>query len=95
MRTYTDVDECLLDNGGCRCGTDPSSSCAVCVNIPGAYFCGCLDGHTLDSDNKTCQGIIIILVTRESFIYIASKRIRLFVAVFYFESIAYCVHIQI
>ena len=33
-----DIDECLVDNGGCH-------SDAICTNIPGANTCACKPGY--------------------------------------------------
>ncbi|XP_072913708.1 uncharacterized protein [Hemitrygon akajei] len=43
-RTCADVDECLLDNGGCS---------QRCANIVGSYFCGCHPGYTLRLGSRT------------------------------------------
>ena len=49
LPTYTDIDECEVDNGGCE---------EMCVNTPGSYHCLCPRGFILQDDNHTCEGII-------------------------------------
>ncbi|XP_039274370.2 uncharacterized protein LOC120348319 [Styela clava] len=44
----SDIDECLVDNGGC-----PQS----CVNIPGRFFCTCEEGYFRSTDGTTCLDI--------------------------------------
>uniref|UniRef100_A0A8W8NDF3 Fibrillin-1 n=1 Tax=Magallana gigas TaxID=29159 RepID=A0A8W8NDF3_MAGGI len=41
-----DIDECTEATSGCQ---------QVCTNTPGSYSCSCVVGHTLKSDNKTCE----------------------------------------
>lgn len=41
----SDVDECLITNGGCSQG---------CVNTVGSFYCTCLFGYTLQADGRTC-----------------------------------------
>lgn len=42
---FLDIDECLLDNGGCQ---------EECVNSEGAYHCMCENGFLIDSEDKKC-----------------------------------------
>ena len=43
-----DIDECL------------SSPCDhSCTNTPGSFVCSCNDGHVLDDDGNTCNGVFI------------------------------------
>ena len=44
-----DIDECVVDNGGCN---------QICINTPGSSECVCKDGYALGSDGKTCAGTI-------------------------------------
>ena len=45
---FTDIDECLISNGGCK---------DICLNFPrGSYNCACKQGFVLKSDQKSCQG---------------------------------------
>ena len=46
----SDISECNKENGNCSQG---------CNNTIGSYQCYCEDGYTLDSDEHTCNGIII------------------------------------
>lgn len=41
-----DIDECAEATSGCQ---------QICTNSPGSYSCSCVVGHTLKSDNKTCE----------------------------------------
>uniref|UniRef100_A0A0N5AA50 EGF-like domain-containing protein n=1 Tax=Syphacia muris TaxID=451379 RepID=A0A0N5AA50_9BILA len=43
-----DVNECLVDNGGCH---------HDCVNTIGTYYCRCYPGFRLDYDNRKCVDI--------------------------------------
>ena len=45
--TYTDIDECLTNNGGC-------SADASCSNTVGSFTCICQSGYT--GDGFTCSG---------------------------------------
>ena len=45
--TFSDIDECASDNGGCG---------QVCMNKPGSFECACNDGYVLSDDKKTCEG---------------------------------------
>ena len=44
---YLDIDECA--QGLARCTQN-------CNNTVGGYFCTCMDGFELESDNHTCTG---------------------------------------
>ena len=51
---YTDINECLIDNGGCEYN---------CTNLEGinsttglGYQCGCHNGYQLASNNHDCIG---------------------------------------
>ena len=43
----SDIDECVEGLGGCDHN---------CTNTNGSYFCSCMDGYELESDNHTCTG---------------------------------------
>ncbi|XP_065336697.1 protein tolkin-like [Cloeon dipterum] len=43
---FTDIDECLKQNGGCQ---------QECKNTVGSYECRCKNGFTLDDDMRTCN----------------------------------------
>jgi len=45
----TDVNECLVSNGGCQ---------QRCSNSAGSYTCSCDTGFSLSSDSKTCVGTL-------------------------------------
>ena len=47
MHIIPDVDECAVNNGGCR---------RQCVNYPGWYKCNCPRGFRLVS-GKACRGM--------------------------------------
>ena len=44
---YTDIDECAQELAGCDHN---------CTNTNGSYYCTCVDGYALSSDNHTCTG---------------------------------------
>ena len=44
---YTDVDECLDNNGNCS---------HDCVNTNGSYHCECPVGYILQSNKRNCEG---------------------------------------
>ena len=44
---YSDIDECLSNNGGCNHN---------CHDSDGSYTCSCNDGYQLNSDGHTCEG---------------------------------------
>lgn len=41
-------DECKLNNAGCS---------QLCVDTQASYYCDCLKGYKLASDNRTCEDI--------------------------------------
>ena len=45
--TYTDLDECLTNNGGCK---------QICTNTDGSFECSCADGYVIAADNFDCSG---------------------------------------
>lgn len=45
--TSSDINECLMNNGGCD---------HFCRNTVGSFECGCQKGHKLLTDERTCQG---------------------------------------
>lgn len=47
LTNHSDVDECEQGSAGCDHN---------CTNTPGSYFCTCMDGYVLESDNHTCTG---------------------------------------
>ena len=44
---YVDIDECERGTDGCDHN---------CTNTDGSYYCTCMDGYELESDNHTCTG---------------------------------------
>ena len=42
-----DINECLVNKGGCS---------QTCTNTIGSFVCSCQNGFDLNSDNLTCQG---------------------------------------
>ena len=48
MYTFSDIDECLSNNGGCHHN---------CHDSDGSYTCSCNDGYQLNGDGHTCEGI--------------------------------------
>ena len=47
MIFYLDIDECVEGLAGCD---------QNCTNIAGSYYCTCMDGYELESDNHNCTG---------------------------------------
>ena len=45
--TYTDINECLTNNGGCS---------YTCTNTPGSYTCDCSTGYNFDPIELNCTG---------------------------------------
>lgn len=52
MQCFSDVDECLINNGGCT---------QKCFNLPGTVRCECNKGYNLLEDGKTCEGMIPVV----------------------------------
>jgi len=48
---YSDIDECVQGLAGCS---------QSCNNTVGSYFCTCMDGFELGTNNQTCTGDYII-----------------------------------
>ena len=46
---YTDINECLLEEGVCPAGSR-------CMNTIGSYTCTCGTGYFLFTKNNTCSG---------------------------------------
>ena len=44
---HSDIDECEQGSDGCDHN---------CTNTVGSYYCTCMDGYELESDNHTCTG---------------------------------------
>ena len=44
---HLDIDECTRGTSGCDHN---------CTNTDGSYYCTCMDGYELKSDNHTCIG---------------------------------------
>ena len=55
---FTDVNECLLNNGNCS---------QNCTDTIGSYTCSCYVGYTLNDDRRTCAGKEINKVLKELF----------------------------
>ena len=49
---YTDVNECIANNGGCE---------THCNNTEGSYICSCDNGFELNSDGHSCDGMYLML----------------------------------
>ena len=50
IMTFTDIDECITNNGGCE---------QFCHNTVGSYYCTCNNSYTLNADNHMCDGKLI------------------------------------
>lgn len=46
--TCSDINECLVANGGCQ---------QTCNNLPGTYECECVAGYVLDADHVSCSDV--------------------------------------
>ena len=46
---YSDVNECLENNGGCKDET-------ICVNTEGGSYCDCPEGSKYNHDHSMCVG---------------------------------------
>ena len=44
---HSDINECSEGTSGCDHN---------CTNTDGSYYCTCMDGYELESDNHTCTG---------------------------------------
>ena len=44
---HSDINECVQELAGCD---------QNCTNTAGSYYCTCMDGYELESDNHTCTG---------------------------------------
>jgi len=66
--SYSDIDECEEGTDGC----DHS-----CTNTDGSYYCTCMDGYELESDNHTCSGAQLFINT-----YVYSMRICAYVCTY-------------
>ena len=51
---HSDIDECSEGTSGCDHN---------CTNTDGSYYCTCMDGYVLESDNHTCTGDDYVLYT--------------------------------
>ena len=51
---FADINECLVDNGGCD---------HTCQNYDGGRYCSCRSGYRLATDGKTCEGLYQIYLT--------------------------------
>lgn len=49
FNSCTDIDECLY-------AIDPVCS-QKCINTPGSYLCGCIEGYVLRPDLRTCKAL--------------------------------------
>jgi len=55
---YTlDIDECVDGISGCS---------QVCSNTDGSFECSCMEGYSLGSDEKSCEGACICIYTHHS-----------------------------
>ncbi|KAK6038805.1 EGF-like domain protein [Cooperia oncophora] len=52
-RTCEDINECVLNNGGCQ---------HSCTNMPGGYKCSCEEGYGLAEDGHSCYDVNECLV---------------------------------
>ena len=50
--SFKDINECAVNNGDCE---------QLCNNSIGSYWCSCVAGYTLDTNNMNCSGTQIII----------------------------------
>ena len=50
---FTDINECLDNNGGCE---------HTCLNTAGSYKCECMDGYKLHKNKRTCEGMHVCIL---------------------------------
>ena len=50
---YIDINECTADTDDCD---------QVCTNTDGSFTCSCNSGYTLDSNERTCNGLLAKLL---------------------------------
>ena len=64
---HTDIDECTLGISGCN---------QHCTNTNGSYVCSCYVGYQISSDNRTCVGkkIYIMSVHEAMTLYIIGNK---------------------
>ncbi|XP_066022016.1 deleted in malignant brain tumors 1 protein-like isoform X2 [Pocillopora verrucosa] len=76
-KSCSDVDECLINNGGCS---------HHCYNIPGSYYCGCPEGTSMGANNLTCvepgvsvncSDIITVALEKKTFPFFDVARLHL------------------
>ena len=48
-----DINECLVDNGGCH---------HVCINTAGSYICQCDNGYTSVNNGVDCTGKYLVYI---------------------------------
>lgn len=55
----TDIDECAGSGGDAAAAAQPPAPCSqLCINLPGSYRCGCLDGYVPSHfDNHSCKAV--------------------------------------
>ena len=54
---FLDINECLINNGGCQ---------HHCHDSDGSYTCSCSNGYQLNSDGHTCDGKFLITTAPKS-----------------------------
>ena len=55
---------CLKISDVDECSEDPSPCSHICNNEPGSFSCECRENYTLDTDNASCVGKILINLIR-------------------------------
>ena len=61
--SHSDIDECEEGTDGCDHN---------CTNTDGSYYCTCMDGYELNSDNHTCAGAQLLINTYVYSMYICA-----------------------
>ena len=77
----SDIDECSLLNGGCH---------QICSNRIGGFDCSCEEGYTINTDNRTCQGIMTMYCYHKPLIYLCKFIYPLHLFIHAVDPIAMC-----
>ena len=84
-----DVDECTKKTHEC-------SNKNGCRNTQGSYTCTCETGYYLDSDQRTCKGLLILIYKKKTVVLLSYVCYGLMVNfTLLFQTLMSAVHIEI